>query len=40
MNLVPTPGWIMDEWLFNPIIHGILQNVTQVFIRHPWPPLA
>jgi hypothetical protein len=35
MNLIPTPRWIMDEWLFNPRIHGILKNVIQVLIGHP-----
>jgi hypothetical protein len=41
MNLVPFLGWIVDEWWFsNPIIHGILQNVIQMFIGHPWPPFA
>jgi hypothetical protein len=40
MNLILAPVWIVDEWLFNPKIHGILQNVIQVLAWHPWPPLA
>jgi len=40
MNFIPTPRWIVNEWFFNPIIHGILHNVMQVLPRHPWPLLA
>jgi hypothetical protein len=29
----------MDEWFFNPIIHGILQNLIHMLTRHPWPHL-
>jgi hypothetical protein len=31
---------ILDEWFSNPRIHGILQNIIQMFTRHPWPSLA
>jgi len=40
MNLIPVPGWIVDEWFFAPKIRDILQDVIQVLIGHPWPPLA
>jgi hypothetical protein len=40
MNLIPTPRWIVDEWFSNSRIHGILKNVIQMLIRHPWPSLA
>jgi hypothetical protein len=40
MNFIPTPRWIVDEWFSNPKIHGILQNVIQVFTLHPWPSFA
>jgi hypothetical protein len=40
MNLILAPRWIVDEWFFDPKIHGLLQNVIQVLIGHPWPPLA
>jgi hypothetical protein len=40
MNIIITLKWIVDEWLSNPKIHGILQNVIQVLIGHPWPLLA
>jgi hypothetical protein len=40
MNLILALGWIVDEWLSNPRIHGILQNVIQALTLHPWPSLA
>jgi hypothetical protein len=40
MNLIPAPRCIMDEWFYNPIIHGILQNVIQVLTWHPRPLLV
>jgi hypothetical protein len=30
----------MNEWFLNPRIHGILQNIIQVFIGHPQPLFA
>ncbi len=30
----------MDEWFYDPNVHGILQNVIQVLAWHPWPSLA
>ncbi len=33
-------GWIVNEWLSNPRIHGILQNLIQVLTWHPQLPLA
>jgi hypothetical protein len=40
MNLIPTPRWIVDEWFYDPNIHGILQNVIQVLTWHPQPLLV
>jgi len=40
MNLIPTPRWIMDEWFFDPNVHGILQNVIQMPTWHPQPSLS
>ncbi len=40
MNLIPTLRWIVDEWLSNFKIHGILQNVIQVPTWHPRPLLV
>jgi len=40
MNLILAPGWIVDEWFYNPRIHGILQNVIKVLTWHPQPLLA
>jgi hypothetical protein len=27
MNFILAPIWIVDEWLFDPSVHGILYNV-------------
>jgi hypothetical protein len=40
MNLIPIPGWIVDEWFSNPNVHGILQNVIQELTWHLGPLLA
>jgi hypothetical protein len=40
MNLIPIPKWIVDEWFSNPSVHGILQNVIQMFTWRSRPPLA
>jgi hypothetical protein len=37
MKLIPSLRWIVDEWFYNPNIHGTLQNVIQVITWHPWP---
>jgi hypothetical protein len=37
MYLIPTLGWIVDEWFFNPKIHSILQSVIQMLTLHPRP---
>jgi hypothetical protein len=40
MNFIPAPGWIVDEWFYDPKVHGILQNVIQVLTWHPRPSLV
>jgi hypothetical protein len=40
MNHILVLGWIVDEWFYDPKVHGILQNVIQVLTWHPRPSLV
>ncbi len=37
MNFLPTPSQIMNEILFLPTIHYMLQNIVYVLTMHPFP---